>query len=146
MVGDVNLFFNGTDDDGEADRGVCEVEVMLAEPTARRRGLGTEAVLLLLGYAAERCVPPVRRFYCKIGDANVASIAMFERLGFVVCNHVAAFEETELELLVPNAAAGGADGAGGAGSAGDAAEPPLFQMSYDRASVHTGTVFEQLSD
>jgi len=131
MVGDVNLFFNGTDDEGEEDRGVCEVEVMLAEPAARRRGLGTEAVQLLLGYAAQRCA--VRRFYCKIGDANTASIAMFKRLGFAVCNHVAAFEETELELLVPGEAAAAGSGA---------TEPVPFEQAYSRASVHEGVAFE----
>ena len=126
----------------------------MAEPAARRRGLGTEAVQLLLGYAAERCA--VRRFYCKIGDANAASIAMFKRLGFVVCNHVAAFEETELELLVPGTAAtatnvgepadaGAAPEADAAAAAAGVGKTAPFQEMFDRASVHTGVVFEPLA-
>lgn len=48
MVGDVNLFYNDHDDAAKA-----EVEVMLAEPAARGRGLGLQAVCLMLQYAAE---------------------------------------------------------------------------------------------
>lgn len=45
MAGDVNLFFNDYDDPG-----MCEVEVMVAEPRWRRKGLAREAVLMLMRY------------------------------------------------------------------------------------------------
>lgn len=45
MAGDVNLFFNDYDDPG-----MCEVEVMVAEPRWRRKGLAKEAVLMLMRY------------------------------------------------------------------------------------------------
>ena len=49
--GDVNLFLNDHD---EPHTG--EVEIMVAEPGARRRGLGREALLLFMAYAASRLV------------------------------------------------------------------------------------------
>ncbi len=42
MAGDVNLFFNDAD-----DRTAAEIDIMIAEPAARRQGLGREAVLLM---------------------------------------------------------------------------------------------------
>lgn len=73
MVGDVNLFFN----DPDGDMGVAEIEIMIAEPTRRGRGLGMEGVEAMMQYAIEAL--GVRRFYCKISDSNVASLRMFER-------------------------------------------------------------------
>ena len=91
MVGDVNMFVDR--DDGAAG----EVEVMVAETKFRRRGLGREAVELLLGYASR--VVGTRRFFAKIGEANAASLALFrERLGFVDCGYAEAFKEVEVEL------------------------------------------------
>ena len=45
MVGDVNLFFNDPNDASTA-----EVDIMIAEPGCRGRGLGTEAVTLMMNY------------------------------------------------------------------------------------------------
>jgi RimJ/RimL family protein N-acetyltransferase len=63
----------------------AEVDVMIAEPTARRRGLATESLRLLLGYAALEL--GTRTFVAKIGFANLASQACFcQNFGFVeVC-------------------------------------------------------------
>ena len=47
MVGDVNLFFNDLDDPT-----VAEVEIMIAEPSCRRKGLAVEALKLFLYYGA----------------------------------------------------------------------------------------------
>eukprot|EP00968_Pinguiococcus_pyrenoidosus_P007471 scaffold495_cov243-Pinguiococcus_pyrenoidosus.AAC.26 len=46
QVGDVNLFLNDPD-----SRQVAEAEVMVAEPCARRKGLATEALVLMFRYA-----------------------------------------------------------------------------------------------
>ena len=45
MVGDVNLFFNDPDDAAAA-----EIDIMIAEPDCRGRGLGREAVTLMMQY------------------------------------------------------------------------------------------------
>lgn len=45
MVGDVNLFFNDS-----KDASTAEIDIMIAEPGCRGRGLGTEAVTLMMQY------------------------------------------------------------------------------------------------
>ncbi|CAN0187903.1 unnamed protein product [Scytosiphon promiscuus] len=100
MAGDVNLFFNDYDDPG-----MCEVEVMIAEERCRRKGLAKEAVLALMRYAMDHL--GATTFYCKIGDANRASRALFEKLGFSQHAYVEAFKETELRFQV----AGGGESA-----------------------------------
>ena len=126
MVGDVNLFFNDLDDPT-----VAEVEIMIAEPSCRRKGLAVEALKLFLYYGATH--HGVTRFYAKIGEANEASIAMFKvggrqeatrqlfaapvplttapptrstpkaKLGFKQCGYAACFKEVELEWIPPAA-------------------------------------------
>jgi RimJ/RimL family protein N-acetyltransferase len=99
MAGDVNLFFNDRDDDR-----VCEIEVMIAEEKFRRQGRAKEALLLIMSYALQTCA--VRRFYCKINEANEGSIALFTKaLGYKEVNYVKAFQEYEYELLVEDDAA-----------------------------------------
>lgn len=46
MAGDVNLFLN----DPDGDLGVAEMEVMVAEAGSRGRGLGKEAVRMMMAY------------------------------------------------------------------------------------------------
>ena len=53
---------------------------MIAEPRSRRRGLAQEALRLMMAYAAESL--GCRRFVAKIGQANVASLGLFRKLGF----------------------------------------------------------------
>uniref|UniRef100_A0A7S2WUW8 N-acetyltransferase domain-containing protein n=1 Tax=Rhizochromulina marina TaxID=1034831 RepID=A0A7S2WUW8_9STRA len=93
MVGDVNLFLNDPD-----DRSVAEVEVMIAEQACRRKGMAAEAVRLILWYGASEI--GIRRFYCKIGEDNTASRALFAKLGFDQCGYAACFREVELEWHV----------------------------------------------
>ncbi|KAK9679262.1 hypothetical protein K7432_016346, partial [Basidiobolus ranarum] len=45
MIGDINFFLNDIDDPTFA-----EIEIMIAEPDYRRRGLGSEALKLMMNY------------------------------------------------------------------------------------------------
>ncbi|KAF4031161.1 Acetyltransferase (GNAT) domain [Phytophthora infestans] len=92
MAGDVNLFFNDYDDPH-----ACEMEIMIAEEKYRRKGFAMEAVKLMMAYATSTL--HVTRFICKIIETNQASIQLFEKLGYVKYNYVAAFNQVELELV-----------------------------------------------
>ncbi|KAG5232046.1 N-acetyltransferase protein [Salix suchowensis] len=48
MVGDVNIFMNDLDDPQMA-----EIEIMIAEPKSRGKGLGKESVLMMMAYAVQ---------------------------------------------------------------------------------------------
>ena len=51
MAGDVNLFLNDPE-----DRHSAEIEVMIAEPLSRGKGLAYEALVLLMLYAVTHLV------------------------------------------------------------------------------------------
>ncbi|KAK3091244.1 hypothetical protein FSP39_018227 [Pinctada imbricata] len=76
MVGDVNLFFNE-----QEDKSTAEIEIMIAEKDARGKGMGKEALLLMMRYGFEDLM--VQRYTAKIGYSNHPSLAMFQKLGFV---------------------------------------------------------------
>ena len=95
MVGDVNLFFNDADDPH-----VAEIEIMIAEPSARGKGMGLEAVRIMMQYG--RSVLGVTKYVAKIGYDNVASIRMFQnKLGFQEVCRSECFREVTLELAQP---------------------------------------------
>ncbi|BAT88995.1 N-acetyltransferase 9-like protein isoform X1 [Vigna umbellata] len=93
MVGDVNLFMNDLDDPH-----VAEVEIMIAEPKSRRKGLGKESVLMMMTFAIEKL--GINMFLTKIADSNGASLDMFKKLGFVQTSYSNIFKEVTLELQV----------------------------------------------
>jgi hypothetical protein len=101
MVGDVNLFLSldeEVDDHGNVvvSRLQGELEIMVAEKRARRKGMAEKAIRCMIGYAGEA---GVERLFVKIGDGNDASRELFEKkLGFQVVRYVECFKETELEL------------------------------------------------
>ncbi|KAI5118338.1 hypothetical protein M0805_009141 [Coniferiporia weirii] len=113
MIGDVNLFFNGSPgvvEEGEEADGEVEAEVMIAEKAYRRRGYASEALQLLLSYATSATHPPILpvapdRLVVRIGERNTASVALFTVLGFVVTRCVEVFAELEMRLADPTAAA-----------------------------------------
>ncbi|KAI8476502.1 MAG: GNAT domain-containing protein [Monoraphidium minutum] len=107
MAGDVNLFLNDNE-----DRSAAEIEIMVAEPASRRKGLASEALTLFMAYAHREL--GVARFTAKIGDANGPSLALFSRLGFTELRRVAVFSEVHLELAVEGPAAERLAAAGGA--------------------------------
>ncbi|KAH7096199.1 acyl-CoA N-acyltransferase, partial [Auriculariales sp. MPI-PUGE-AT-0066] len=102
MVGDVNLFFKGTewvDEDFEV-----EIEVMIAEREYRRQKLAYSAVSTMLAYALHATPPqpsrlPVshsNKFVVRIGQKNEASIGLFKRLGFLKTKVVEVFDQVEM--------------------------------------------------
>ncbi|XP_060058690.1 alpha/beta-tubulin-N-acetyltransferase 9 isoform X2 [Erinaceus europaeus] len=88
MAGDVNLFLTDL-----GDPGLGEIEVMIAEPSCRGRGFGTEAVLMMMSYG-------LRNFEAKIGQANEPSIRMFRKLHFDQVSVSSVFQEVTLRLTV----------------------------------------------
>lgn len=93
MVGDCNLFFNDFD-----DRCTAEIEVMVAETKSRQKGLAREALGLLMAYAVKHL--QVRRFLAKVGENNVASLNLFDRLSYRKVSYSQFFHEHTLELCI----------------------------------------------
>jgi GNAT superfamily N-acetyltransferase len=69
-------------------------QVMIARPESRRKGLATEALMLMMAYTLKRM--HVTQFVAKIKDWNSSSLALFAKLGFVEEKRVAVFQEVHL--------------------------------------------------
>uniref|UniRef100_H0XG99 Alpha/beta-tubulin-N-acetyltransferase 9 n=1 Tax=Otolemur garnettii TaxID=30611 RepID=H0XG99_OTOGA len=93
MVGDVNLFLTDLEDPT-----VGEIEVMIAEPSCRGKGLGTEAVLMMLSYGVTKL--GMTKFEAKIGQGNEPSIQMFQKLHFEQVAMNSVFQEVTLRLIM----------------------------------------------
>ncbi|KAD2394403.1 hypothetical protein E3N88_41380 [Mikania micrantha] len=93
MVGDVNIYMNDLE-----DAQLAEIEIMIAEPKSRGKGIGMESVLMMLVFAIEN--HKINTFRAKIGDSNEASLRMFNKLGFKEVSHSEIFKEVTLELPV----------------------------------------------
>lgn len=102
MVGDVNLFLSEEDNEDQDETNdnnqllQAELDIMVAEKTARGKGIGREACCLMMKFGASRL--NIRRFFCKINEDNEASLAMFRKLGFHQCAYAECFKQIELEL------------------------------------------------
>lgn len=149
MIGDVNIFLNGAipsssrpsaqgernqsssgDSEENMDDFEAEVEIMIAEPCFRQKGLALEALQLMLGYATGQPqafavvattdtssstsvyhqrnfddsplrIPP-SRLLARISDVNIPSIRLFEKLGFSVTRRVEVFREVEMRYCRQN--------------------------------------------
>ncbi|XP_044103416.1 N-acetyltransferase 9 isoform X1 [Neovison vison] len=93
MAGDVNLFLTDL-----GDPSLGEIEVMIAEPSCRRRGFGTEAVLMMMSYGVTKL--GLTKFEAKIGQGNEPSIRMFQKLHFEQVAVSSVFQEVTLRLTV----------------------------------------------
>ncbi|KAL1340262.1 hypothetical protein HN51_026673 [Arachis hypogaea] len=93
MVGDVNIFMNDLDNPHMA-----EIEVMIAEPKSRGKGLGKESVLIMMAFSIESL--GINVFRVKIGESNEASLNLFKKLGFVQTSYSNIFREVTLEWQV----------------------------------------------
>lgn len=104
MVGDVNLFLTPlqTEDDAETPHSPDmqgELEIMIAEPSARRKGCATQSLSLMIRYAlSKKLVNGPQDFLVRIGERNTRSIDMFQKLRFEIVKRVAVFEEVEMRI------------------------------------------------
>ncbi|XP_017060293.1 N-acetyltransferase 9-like protein [Drosophila ficusphila] len=92
MVGDTNLFLHR---DPDSNLLVGEAEIMIAEPDARGKGFGREAMLLMLKYAQSQL--NLDKFEVKIDMDNITSLHLFETFQFVETRRVEVFHEVTLE-------------------------------------------------
>ncbi|XP_057461370.1 GCN5-related N-acetyltransferase 9 isoform X2 [Actinidia eriantha] len=93
MVGDVNIYMNDFDDSQMA-----EIEIMIAEPKSRGKGLGKESVLMMMAFAVENFA--IHNFRAKIGESNGASLNLFRKLGFKEVSYSEIFKEVTLEFPI----------------------------------------------
>lgn len=109
LIGDTNLFLNqdyflsGSDDESvqhdlNNETIIAEAEIMIAEPDARKRGFGKEALLLMLKYGQSEL--GVQEYVSKIGYENVASQKLFEKLQFEEQSRSDVFQEIAFKRTV----------------------------------------------
>ncbi|KZP31910.1 hypothetical protein FIBSPDRAFT_812908 [Athelia psychrophila] len=122
MVGDVNMFLKGIPphlrkapsknasfdtDEQEEDDFEAELEIMIADPESRRKGLAYEALQLLISYATDprdvtntscpaQLPIPRSSLVVRVSQSNTPSIKLFERLGMRIVKWVEAFQEVEM--------------------------------------------------
>ncbi|KAM9716934.1 alpha/beta-tubulin-N-acetyltransferase 9 [Menidia menidia] len=93
MVGDVNIFLTDP-----TDPSLAELEIMIAEPSYRGKGIGKEVTRMMMCYGIDKL--GVKKFQAKIGLDNQVSIAMFKKLHFQEASVCKVFKEVTLEFLV----------------------------------------------
>lgn len=93
MVGDVNIFLTDP-----TDPSLAELEIMIAEPSYRGRGIGKEVTCMMMSYGVAKL--GVKKFEVKIGLDNEVSIAMFKKLHFQEVSVCKVFKEVTLEMPV----------------------------------------------
>lgn len=112
MIGDTNLFLNqdyflaGSDDENahqdlNNETIIAEAEIMIAEPEARGKGFGKEAMLLMLKYGQSEL--GVQEYVSKIGYDNLVSQQMFTRLQFEEQSRSDVFQEIAFKRTVDDA-------------------------------------------
>jgi RimJ/RimL family protein N-acetyltransferase len=90
LIGDVNLYFNEIDDDKCA-----EIEIMIAEPEFRGKGMGKNVLKVFIDYSVKTL--QVAKFRAIIGLENYSSLELFKKLGFVKVSESAIFQQATLE-------------------------------------------------
>jgi RimJ/RimL family protein N-acetyltransferase len=122
MIGDVNLFLSEDDEDDEdenddekheeAKKVIGELEIMVASPSARGKGLGKATLLIFLWYITTNIFSIISEYTTtknttlkylrvKISASNEISIKLFERVGFTKTSPTPNyFGEVELRLSI----------------------------------------------
>jgi RimJ/RimL family protein N-acetyltransferase len=120
MIGDVNLFIYEDEDEDEvsgevqgANPVIGEIEIMIAEHSARRMGLAREALGAFMSYIVskseaileeyrqgcdERSERYMKYLRVKIDKDNAASLALFGKIGFKQVGEVNYFGEVEMRM------------------------------------------------
>ena len=98
MIGDTNLFLQKPDSNRPTEH-CAEVEIMIAEKLQRGKGLGWEAVCLMMSYGIREL--NVKQFEAKIKLDNSPSIKMFQKLGFSEVSRSEVFREITFSLRGP---------------------------------------------
>lgn len=93
MVGDVNIFLTDP-----TDPSLAELEIMLAEPSYRGKGIGKEVTRMMMSYGVTKL--GIKKFEAKIGLDNQVSIAMFKKLHFREVSVCKVFQEVTLGMTV----------------------------------------------
>ncbi|CAL8260173.1 unnamed protein product [Arctogadus glacialis] len=93
MLGDVNMFLTDP-----TDLSLAELEIMIAEPSYRGKGLGKEVTCMMLCYGISKL--GIQKFEAKIGLDNTVSIAMFKKLHFQELSVCKVFGEVTLGMTV----------------------------------------------
>ncbi|KAF7668163.1 hypothetical protein LDENG_00027250 [Lucifuga dentata] len=93
MMGDVNIFLTDP-----TDPSLAELEVMIAEPSYRGKGIGKEVVHMMMCYGVTKL--GIQKFQAKIGLDNQVSISMFKKLHFHELSVCHVFKEVTLEMRV----------------------------------------------
>jgi RimJ/RimL family protein N-acetyltransferase len=65
---------------------------MIAHPGSRRKGIGQEAVTLMMEYG--KYFLHVSQYIVKIGAANDISLALFKKIGFTEWEHIEVLDLT----------------------------------------------------
>lgn len=92
LIGDVNLFLS-QDEDGSSK---AECEVMIAVMGHQSKGLGKEALQMMILYASKHLKISPSAFFAKIGMNNTPSLHLFQKLDFKEIGRSEVFQEVEL--------------------------------------------------
>ncbi|XP_077358025.1 alpha/beta-tubulin-N-acetyltransferase 9-like isoform X4 [Festucalex cinctus] len=93
MIGDVNFFLSDPE-----DLSLAELEIMIAEPDYRGKGIGKEVTQMMMHYGVAKL--GINKFQAKIGLDNEVSISMFKKLHFHQVSVCQVFKEVTLETTV----------------------------------------------
>lgn len=96
MVGDVNIFLTDP-----SDPSLAELEIMIAVPWYRGKGLGKEVTRMMMCYGISKL--GIQKFEVKIGLDNKISIAMFKKFHFRELSVSEVFREITLGVTVNEA-------------------------------------------
>ncbi|KAL9658777.1 hypothetical protein ABK040_005931 [Willaertia magna] len=112
MCGDVNLFLREDEEEENNNNNskplkIAEIEVMIAEESSRRKGIGKEAVELMMQYGKQ--ILGISLFEAKILETNLPSIDLFEnKLNYKRIRYQKVFQEyvfqkdniNEMDLII----------------------------------------------
>jgi len=116
LAGDCNLFFHSQYNeefieelkekkhplaskiDPQNAYNVGEIEIMIAEPESRGKGLAKESLKLLMVYAVQNL--NTAKFIAKIGEENGESRNLFKKLNYDQVGEPNVFNEVAMELVI----------------------------------------------